>query len=206
MQFLAALLVLVVLAAPVPELDVDGTTKRRPRRPREGEDVLPIGFEPITREDVVARALAQVGLGSYWLGGGAHFDAPTVVDALGNNHPGHTDCTGLLAFAARYRRGPYNTDGIVNDAKGPQHRFRLVGRNEPVLPGDFIITDNGPKRRDHAGVIVGVRPGFVRLGPRWYAYLDVAHAAFHDGGAVHQTDARWWRHSGVIVRAKHITD
>lgn len=169
-------------------------------------------------ELVVDRAIAQRGRGRYHLGGGAIYTAPDVYSPEGNNHPGATDCTGLLAYAAMYKKGPYNTDAIVEDARGPQRRFFVVPEDSDVRPGDFLITNNGKLLPDHAGVIVEVLPGFVRHGKRWYRNLRVAQAAGQSWakkvneqmedttGAVRVTDAWRWRHTGVIVRARHVVD
>lgn len=176
------------------------------------------GWQPMPRELVVDRALAQRGRGRYHLGGGAIYSAPDVYSPEGNNHPGTTDCTGLLAYAAMYKKGPYNTDAIIADATGLRRRFEVVPEDELVQPGDFLITNNGKLLPDHAGVVVEVLPGFVRHGKRWYRNVRVAQAAGQSWtktineqmedktGAVRVTDAYRWRHTGVFVRAKHITD
>jgi len=208
-----------------------GASKRTPLKssrapaptvaPRGGPPALsePVSWASIPSHVVVERTLAQRGRGRYRMGGGAIFTAPDVYAPDGNNYPGTSDCTGLLAYAGMYRKGPYNTDAIVKDAKGEQRRFYIVPDDEPVRPGDFLITDRGVLRPDHAAVIVDVLPSFVRHGPKWWEGLRVAHSLpqvdWSKGvpeqmedrtGAVRVTDAYRWRHEGVIVRAHHITD
>jgi len=190
--------------------------QRATRRTRRGLDpVKARGTVPGSL--VAARALLQRGRGHYHMGGGAVYTAPDVFAEDGNRYPGATDCTGLLAYAAMYDRTWENTDGIVDDAKGAQREFRVVERDEPVRPGDFIVTDKGPTVQDHGGVIVEVLPGFKRLGHQWWKYLRVAQAAGQSwgrlpeqmedqAGAVRITDAYRWRLKGVIIRPLHVTE
>lgn len=196
--------------APQARSATGGRTRRKVPPP-------PARWAPVTAAEVVDRALAQRGRGRYHMGGGAIYTAEDVYAPEGNNHPGATDCTGLLAFAGKYRRGRFNTDGIVDDAKGPQAHFMIVPDDEPVRAGDFLVTDKGHDLQDHAGVIVEVLPGFVRHGQHWYRDLRVAQAAGQSWttipehmedhtGAVRVTDAYRWRHTGVIIRPLHVED
>lgn len=172
--------------------------------------------------EVVARALAQRGLGTYKLGGGARFTAPTAFDDDGNQFPDHCDCSGLLAYAAKYRRGSFNTDAIVRDARVTRTRFRLVGRDEAVRPGDFIVKP-GPDLdhngvRDypgHCGVITAVHADFVRGSEGWWEDLEVTHCSGAKQntidpktgkryGAVRTTNASIWSHAGYLIRPLHV--
>lgn len=178
----------------------------------------PLGFDPLAHAELADLALAQRGIGTYKLGGGAVF---TAADAFGeerNPFPGHCDCSGLLAFAGRYRRGPWNTDAIVADATGPRKRFRLVTRGEEVRRGDFLVKagpdKDGDGHRDypgHCGVITRVLPEFVRGSKDWYEDLEVTHcsgalqnrtdpATGQRYGAVRTTNAAIWKLAGYIIR------
>jgi hypothetical protein len=180
---------------------------------------LPPGFAPIAPGTVVARALSMRGLGHYWRGGGAHFTDPSVFGPLGNPHPSHCDCTGLLAWAGMYARGPWNTDAIVADGLSTHRRFRHVPHDEPVQPGDFIVTGNGEGADDHAGVVVAIVANPRRAPtPRWWEDYSIAHCAGRSWsspipeehrqdttGAVRVTNAYRWRHTGRFFRPRHYT-
>lgn len=180
-------------------------------------------WEPIKAGVVVSRALAQRGLGWYKLGAGARFYAPTSFSKEGNQYEGFCDCSGLVAWAFGYRRGNFNTDGIVNDAIGPKKRFRIIKRDEPVIASDIIVRPgpdrNGDGNRDspgHVGIITGVKPGFVRGGDNWWDFLDVTHCSGRAQntndpktgkryGATRTTNAVIWKSAGYLVRALHVS-
>lgn len=181
------------------------------------------GFRPLRADEVADLALAQRGLGTYRLGGGAIYTAADAFAADGNQFPGHCDCSGLLAYCARYRRGKYNTDAIVADATLSRRRFRLVDRGEAVRRGDLIVKP-GPDRdgdghRDapgHCGVVTRVLPEFVRGSRDWYEDLEITHCggSLQDRidpstgaryGAVRTTSAAIWRLSGYLIRPLHVT-
>ncbi|MDQ3153612.1 MAG: hypothetical protein M3R63_18500 [Actinomycetota bacterium] len=175
------------------------------------------GFAPIHHDQVADIALAQRGLGTYKLGGGAIYTAPDAFDDAHNQFPGFCDCSGLLAFTG-YRRGPWNTDAIVRDATSLRKRFRLVAPGEAVRRGDFLVKagpdKDGDGRRDypgHCGVITGVLPEFVRGSKDWYEDLEVTHcsgalqnridpATGKRYGAVRTTNAAIWKLAGYIIR------
>lgn len=187
-------------------------------------------FVPMTRAEVVARAYAQRGLGWYKLGGGAKFTAPDAFAPDGNQYPNSCDCSGLVAYCLRYRRGSYNTDGITRDALHTKNRFRLIERGEPIVPSDIIVRpgpdENGDGKRDspgHVGIVTNVLPGFVRGGDEWWKFLEVTHCSGRlqntidtlnvdpfspktgkRYGAVRSTDASVWKSSGYLVRALHV--
>jgi hypothetical protein len=172
--------------------------------------------QPVAPGDVVARALAFVGQGRYELGAGAPFPARTPFAEADNPIPGHCDCSGFVAWCAKYKRGPWNTDGMVKDATRTARRFRLVPREAPVRPGDVIVYP-GPDRdhdgeRDapgHCGIVVEVLPGFVRGKAEWWEHLRVAHCSrrHQDAlGAIRITDATLWAGRGYLVRPTHYTD
>ncbi len=185
------------------------------------------GWAPISPAMVVARALAQRGSGIYKLGGGAHFRASTVYDALENRYPGTSDCTSLVSYSCMYYKNGWNTDAIVKDAKGSNRRFHLVKPDVPVRPSDLLITGNLEDGPDHAGIIVEVLDGFVRgsrtEGREWWRYLRVAHCSGYKQltidpktgkvfGATRVEDAHRWRkvdadgHYSRIIRANHVTN
>lgn len=194
-----------------------------------------LGFDPISHDLVADRAVAQCGIGTYGLGHGGRFD-----DGDGGERANAfddellLDCSGLLAFCARYRRGPYNTDGIIDDCiervhlvatgrPGKRRRFRLVGKDERVRRGDFIVKPgkdldhNGVRDAPgHCGVIVEVLPEFVRGSPEWWLDLLVAHCSGAGQnrinpetgirfGAVRVMNAAQWALAGYIVRPLHVT-
>lgn len=182
-----------------------------------------MGFEPIHHDQAADIALAQRGLGTYKLGGGAVYTAPNAFDDDRNQFPGFCDCSGLLGYAGRYKRGPYNTDAIVRDATGKRIRFRLVEKDERVRRGDFLVKagpdKDGDGHRDypgHCGVITGVLPEFVRGSKDWYEDLEVTHcsgalqnridpATGKRYGAVRTTNAAIWKLAGYIIRPLHVT-
>lgn len=180
-------------------------------------------WAPRPASEVVARALSARGQGYYKLGGGAPYTEASPFDADGNPHPGTCDCSGLIAWAAGYRRDAWNTNAIVADALKRRTRFVLVPRMAAVRVGDIIVKP-GPDldhdgRRDypgHCGIIVGVHADFVRGGPEWWEDLDVAHCSGARQnridpttgkryGAVRVTDASLWALSGYIIRPLHLT-
>jgi hypothetical protein len=184
-------------------------------------------FRPISAGDVVARALAQRGMGSYQLGGGAIFTAPNVFAPDGNNYPNTCDCSGLLAYALAYRKGQWNVNGIYTDAKIAKTRFRFVGDDETVRPSDLILFPGpdhdgdglpDPGTHGHCGVITQVLPGFVRHAPGWEKQLRVTHCSGYEQyhldpatgkpyGAVREMDASIWARVSTsrIVRPEHVT-
>ena len=182
-----------------------------------------LGFHPISADEVADLALAQRGLGTYQLGAGARFTAPNAFADEGNQFPDHCDCSGLLSYCGRYRRGPYNTDAIVADALHIGGRFRLVERDEPVRRGDFIVKPgpdkDGDGHRDapgHCGIITKVLPEFVRGSRDWYEDLEVTHCGgslqnrinpetMKRFGAVRTTNAAIWRLSGYLIRPLWVT-
>jgi hypothetical protein len=179
-----------------------------------------IDFVPTTPAEVVERALRFVGTGWYKLGAGAIYTADSpfagqeAYDGARNQFPGFCDCSGFTAWAARYRRGNWNTDAIVGDARSKQKRFRVIRRDEPVRPSDFIVYPgpdaDGDGERDHPGhigVIVEVLPDFVRGGPEWWESLRVAHStprAQVKLGAIKLSDATLWATKGYLVRPLHV--
>jgi len=183
-----------------------------------------VDFVPTTPMEVVNRALRYVGQGYYKLGGGARWDAPSPFDGkepfdrAGNQFPGFCDCSGFTAWAARYRRGYWNTDAITADARARQKRFRLVGKSEAVRPSDFLVYPGPDKDHDgerdspgHIGVIVEVDPDFaaIRGKAEWWEALKVAHCTPRKQltlGAIKLTDATLWAGKGYIVRPLHLQD
>lgn len=185
---------------------------------------------PQSRDEMVSRAYAQRGLGWYKLGGGAIFTAATAFDAERNQYPNACDCSGLVSFVFRYRRSSWNTDAITKDARYAKTRFRLLAKDEAVVPSDIIVRpgpdQNGDGQRDspgHVGIVTRVLPGFVRGAPDWWKHLEVTHCSgrlqntidtINDDpfspktgkryGAVRSTDASVWKSSGYLVRALHV--
>lgn len=172
--------------------------------------------------EVVNRALKYVGQGWYKLGAGAlhtsesPFDGKEPYDRAGNQFPGFCDCSGFTSWVARYRRGPWNTDAIVRDARVGGKRFRLVQREEHVRPSDFIVYPGPDKDHDgerdspgHIGVIVEVAPDFhaIRGKADWWEHLRIAHCTPRSQvklGAIKLTDATLWAGRGWIVRPLHV--
>lgn len=179
-----------------------------------------VDFVPTTPDEVVRRALAWVGKGYYKLGGGAIYTADSpfagkeAYDGSRNQFPGFCDCSGFTSWAARYKRGAWNTDAIVADARNRQKRFRVIKRSEPVRPSDFIVYPgpdaDGDGERDHPGhigIIVEVLPDFVRGEPEWWEHLRVAHCTPRKQltlGAVKLSDAALWATKGYLVRPLHV--
>lgn len=181
-----------------------------------------VDFVPTTPEEVVYRAKFFVGQGWYKLGAGARwdqtspFDGKEPFDKAGNQFPGFCDCSGFTAWAARYRRGPWNTDAITADARARHKRFRLVGRDEHVRPSDFIVYPGPDKDHDgerdspgHIGIIVEVAPDFAAIRGKadWWEHLKIAHCTPRSQvklGAIKLTDATLWVGRGYIVRPLHL--
>lgn len=185
--------------------------------------------------DVAATALRFEGQGTYKLGGGAPFAEASPFADKGNQFEGTCDCSGFLAYCARYKRGPWNTDAIVADAwkrdrvtgkilgPGPRTRFRPLGADEPLLPGMFLVypgpDEDHDGRRDHpghCGIVTRILPGFVRRGPAWWEDLDVTHCSSSGQrkinprtgklrGAIRTTDASLWWDKGYLIVPMHLT-
>lgn len=161
-------------------------------------------FVPTRPEEVVERALMQRGLGRYQMGGGAPYWEANMFAPKGNQFDDHGDCTALCAYAARYIKGRYNTDALVDDAiervmvddgnggrylkptgrPGRCRLVRLVGRSELVRAGDLIVKPGPDKNHDgerdhagHAGVITKVLAAFVRGSKEWWEDLEVTHCS-----------------------------
>jgi hypothetical protein len=188
---------------------------------------------PLLRaEDVCERLLAQRHAGTYWLSGGAIYTAPTAISPEHNERPGTVDCSGLIAWAYKYARGPWNCNAILGDAwdvvhnrPGPQHRWIVVHHGEPVKPGDVVVHAGPDLNHDgkpdpgghgHIGAIVGVDPAFASLAhdPE---LLDVVHSSgalqlhvdpadplHRPYGTVRKTGAQLWALAGYVVRARHV--
>lgn len=177
-------------------------------------------LRPTSRADAVARAISLLGQGRYKLGGGADVTAPSPFDTEGNRFPGYCDCSGFTSHVTGHARDQgkreYNTDAIVRDAKTTRALYRVVARAEVVLPGDLLVypgifdLDDDPDRDvpGHIGIIVEVRPEFVRLGEEWWEDVEVIHCSPRKQralGAIRQTDATLWASRGYFVRPLHYT-
>jgi len=184
-----------------------------------------IDFAPLAAEEAVQRLLAQRWAGLYDLSGGAVWWAPTAIDELGNEHAGTVDCSGLIAWAYKYRRRQWNCNEILGDARGPQRRWMLVHRGERVRPGDVIVHagpdldhDGVPDANGHGhiGGIATVDERFEHLLTD-YELLGVVHSSgalqlhvdptdplHRKYGTTRLTNAAPWHLNGYVVRARHV--
>jgi hypothetical protein len=199
-------------------------------------------FNITTADEVVKRALSQCGeltddghtaalagvqvstamVGVYKLGGGARWDQRSCYSTPTNQFPGTCDCSGFLAWSAKYDRGVWNTDAIVDDATNHQGRFAVVHSEIPVRPGDFIVKKGPDLDHDgvrdhpgHCGIVVEVMPEFERGVKGWWEHLRVAHcsgalqlhvdpATDRFYGAVRVTNAAIWALDGYLIRPLHV--
>jgi hypothetical protein len=172
-------------------------------------------FAPVTTDDVLERAVTHLGRGIYGLGAGAPYTESTPYAPKGNPYPGKCDCSGFVAWCLRYKRGPWNTDAIVTDARHGGNTWTLVSRDDSVRPSDVLVYP-GPDRdhdgeRDapgHCGVVVSVLPEFERGRAEWWESLRVAHCSprrQRDLGAIRLSDATLWAGRGYLVRARHVS-
>ena len=171
-------------------------------------------FQSISANKVVARALQYVGEGYYKLGGGSRPTSASPFDPEGNQFPGFCDCSGFSSWCMEYRRGPWNTDAVVADARVKRSRFRLVKRDEVVIPSDLVVYPGPDKDHDgerdspgHIGVVVAVGPDFERGKNGWWEHLEIAHCTPRNQlkvGAIKHSDASLWAGRGYIIRALHV--
>lgn len=169
---------------------------------------------PVTPAEVVERARRHLGKGVYKLGGGALFTSSSPFGPIGNPFEGTCDCSGFVAWACKYKRGPWNTDAMTHDARVGGAMFRLLGRHELVRPSDVIVYP-GPDRdhdgeRDapgHCGIIVQVDEDFRRGQPEWWEDLRVVHCSPRrqaELGALRLSDATLWAARGWIIRPRNL--
>lgn len=191
----------------------------------------------LTRDEAVTRAYkATEDDGFYYKLGSGGRDPRALRPYTVNADPAkanRVDCSGLVAWVLGYDRfrgyrggadagevwvytdsieadGRFKDKPHVSAQHGVEDLFRLVGKDERVLPGDILVyagkTVNGERKPGHTGVIVDVRPAFLvsRGTADWYKHVKVAHATPSHrkkyGNVVAITDARIWRTKGYIVR------
>jgi hypothetical protein len=198
--------------------------------------VSALDYQPIRADQVVDILLAQRGTpfppARYFLSGGAAFTEPSAFHPGDNLKAGTCDCSGLIAFALRYRRHWQNVNGILADAwdvvrrrPGPMRHYRLIHREEPVRPSDLVLHAGPDLDHDgvpdagghgHIGGVTGVLGDGLRHDPDWPHLFEITHcsgrlqehidpATGARYGAVRTTDASLWALDCYWVRALHVT-
>ena len=186
----------------------------------------------LTRDNTLARARSLVGQrGFYKLGKGGRNPAKNGPwDDVVTTHPATIpgcDCSGGIAWLLGYDRWQapddwFGTDRIVEDARARVHKlFRLVKRDEVVLPGDVLVYASNPKlglKKGHVELITAVLPGFKRgsyvKGKEWYRFIESVGVSTGRGDHAAQVrkTARLWAdqahggRDGYIVRYTGFVD
>jgi hypothetical protein len=152
--------------------------------------------------EIVSRALAWVGKGTYLLGSGGYDPTKPSPFRPGKRNDGTPvtygcDCSGFVCHCIREKRtqhgfnvGPWanvshclNTDSIHDDALNKQELFEYIDEPEEgcviVYPGVWLMVDGKLERVEigHIGINTSKRPAtWDRRKPR-YELLQVAHCS-----------------------------